>query len=81
MKGNNKAEGEKMSYQVYANGDKKYATTSAKKAADVAVTWRQNGLNPRLWTVTGGIGPITTRSIAITTKAATAKAACHAESV
>ena len=70
-----------MSYQVYANGDKKYVTTSAKKAADVAVTWKRSGLSPNLWTVTGGIGPITTKAVAITTKAATAKAARHAESV
>lgn len=61
-----------MSYQVFA-GQKEYSSSNAAKAADVAVTWKINGLSPNLWKVTGKES-VTTTKVEITTKAATAKA-------
>lgn len=66
-----------MSYQVFATGQKEYRSTSAAKAADIAVTWKKNGLSTKLWKVTGK-DSVTATKVEITTKSATAKALASA---
>jgi len=40
-----------MSYQVYGNGNREYRSDNASKVANVAVEWKKNGLEPKLWKV------------------------------
>lgn len=66
-------------YQVITENND-YSTTLARDAADVAVTWKNNGLEPKLWVVAEVNERIVTLEVIITSKRKTAKALSDAAS-
>jgi len=60
-------------YEVNANGNRSYQSNSAAEVADVAVTWKRQGHEPKAYAILVG-DRIETREAEITTKRATAKA-------
>ena len=60
-------------YEVNADGNRSYSSANAADAADVAVTWKQQGHDPKLYRITV-TDQVQTEEVEITGKRATAKA-------
>ena len=61
-----------MSYQIYANGNREFASRNASKTASVAVAWKKQGHDPKAWTVHGD--PVKCVEVSVTTVSSTASA-------
>ncbi len=66
-------------YEVNAKANKSFRDASAKKVAEVAVTWKKNGYEPKAYAISEVDGKITVAEAAVTTIAATAKALSNAK--
>lgn len=66
-------------YEVNANGNRSYKNSSAAKVADVACEWRKQGHSPSAFAIRERDGKIAVAEVAVTTKAATAKALAGAK--
>jgi hypothetical protein len=66
-------------YEVNAKANKSFRDASAKKVAEVAVTWKKNGYEPKAYAISEVDGKITVAEAAVTTITATAKALSNAK--